>query len=483
MKISDIILPDEYIFTEIDPSNEISKPTIDCKRPGADDILIIPSQKWAAELSRSKSAPLAVICDANTTLPENMPAIRVNNPRLAMARAFYRYENPNLDRMKIIGITGTNGKTSTASLINYILSQCGYKTGFIGTGKIEINGSTVNKDFYSMTTPDPPLLYKSLRQMSDAGCDVVIMEVSSHALSLNKVDPILFDYGIFTNLSAEHMDFHGDIESYYAAKLRLFSSCKCGVFNIDDKYAARAYKSFDGRKISVGIIWRGDAWVTNIEQKNLSGTDYIYHTDRFSCKMSLSLPGSFNIYNSMIAATICIDMGCKPCEVKKAIGGISSIPGRYEIIKDEISVIIDYAHTPEAFKAILSELNKQKNGRRITVVFGCGGDRDKTKRPAMAEIAEKYADRVIVTSDNSRNEKTQDIISDITRGFKQGNYEVKEDRKEAITSAIATARKEDIIAILGKGAEKYNIDSSGYHQFDEREIVQRALLLRKNKEI
>lgn len=478
MKISDIIYREEYFVSEVSESLEFKRLTTRPWEIEEGDILIIPNSQKVSRLKECKVAPLAVICDANAVLPDNFPAIRVENPRLAMANVFFRFENPRLESIKIIGITGTNGKTSTASLINSILTDVGYKTGFIGTGKIEVGGEKISEVNYSMTTPDPDLLYGSLRRMSYAGCEAIIMEVSSHALALDKVAPIRFDYGVFTNMSKEHTDFHGDMDSYFSAKCKLFDMCECAVFNIDDEYAKRAYDLCKTRKISAGIIWRGDCWATNIENHGFDGVDYIYHENNFSFKAKLSLPGIYNAYNSMLAAAVCIDMGCRPCDVKKSMKRVSGISGRYEVIKDKISVIIDYAHTPSAFENILKDLSAIKGEKRLTVVFGCGGNRDREKRPMMAKIAEKYSDRIIVSSDNSRDENIKDIICDIIRGFDKGRYEIIESRADAITDAIKKAEDGDVVAVIGKGPEKYNIDSSGYHPFDEKEIIDSALRLR-----
>lgn len=478
MRISEIINREEYLLSSVDENLEFSGIKTDVEKLTDRDLLFIISSKKTPDFSKVKTLPLAVVCDVKTFLPDFLSAIRVENPRLAWANACFRYENFSPNSMKIIAVTGTNGKTTTATLIKHILASLGHKVGFIGTGRIEVDGEIISNQNYSMTTPDPPLLYKSLRQMSERGCDTVVMEVSSHSLALCKLEPLQFDYGVFTNLSPEHMDFHIDMESYFSSKLRLFNKAKCSVFNIDDDYGRRAYNLSDGRKISAGILWRGDVWACNIENRGICGIDYIYHGKDFSFKMSLPLPGVFNAYNSMLAAAVCIDMGCKPCEVKRALSGAPHIEGRFEVINDKVSVIIDYAHTPYAFESIFRELMTIKRGQRLTVVFGCGGDRDKTKRPKMAEIAEKYADRIILTADNSRNECTKDIITDIIRGFKKGSYEIKEDRAEAIRSAILGARDGDIVAIIGKGPEKYNIDKDGYHSFDEKEIVNSALLER-----
>ena len=475
MKISDIIFEEEYILSHIDTNIEFSRIVTDIQSITQDSVFIIPNSEKLESNLEFPQIPLAVICDTKCVLPNNIPVIRVENPRLAMANAYFRFEKPDTEKLKFIGITGTNGKSSTAMIIKKILSECNHKVGYIGTGKIEIEGTVISPPHYSMTTPDPELLYKSIKQMQSEGCDTVVMEVSSHALALDKVAPLFFDYAIFTNFSSDHIDFHGNIDEYFIAKLKIFERCKCGVFNIDDEKVRRAYNLCKTRRLSAGIIWRGDVWATNIENHGLDGISYLYHGRSFCFKTKLELAGIYNAYNSMLAATVCIDMGCKPCEVKRILEEIHSIPGRFEIINDKISVIIDYAHTDSAFDNIMKELASIKGERHLTVVFGCGGNRDKTKRPKMAALAEKYADRIIVTSDNSRNEDIKNIISDIIRGFKQGKYEVIENRKDAIRAAILCASDNDIVAIIGKGPEKYNIDHNGYSNFDEAEIVKSTL--------
>ena len=483
MKISEIIYREEFIFSEVDDELEFDSITTNAEEIHEGCVFIVPNSLKLTDKINFSSPPVAVICDANAKLPENFPAIRVMNPRLAMAKAYMRYANINFNKMKIIGVTGTNGKTSTAFFIKSVLSGCGIKVGFIGTGRIEIDGEIINEPYYSMTTPDPALLYPVLKKMELAGCEAVVMEVSSHALALDKVAPLIFDYGVFTNFSSEHTDFHGSNEEYFLAKNKLFSICRCGVFNIDDDQARRAYALCKTRKLSAGILWRGDVWAVNIENRGFDGISYIYHFNSFSFKMNLKVAGIYNAYNSMLAAAVCIDMGCRPCEVKRILGEIEGIAGRYEIINDDFSVIIDYAHTDSAFNNIMKELAAIKGDGTLTAVFGCGGERDREKRPRMARIAEKYADTVIVTTDNSRNESPKDIISDIIKGFEGGCYRVIEDRSEAIRTAVISAKTGDVVAIIGKGCEKYSIDKNGYHDFNEKEIVMSALKARKASKI
>ena len=482
MKINEIIYSDEIICSDVPENQEFDNITTDILQANSRSVVIISNSLNMPNLNSFDIAPTALICDQNAVLPQNIRAIRVKNPRLALAKAYYRYYHINTSGIKMIAVTGTNGKTSTAEFIKTILTKCGYKTGFIGTGKIEINGKVISDSYYSMTTPDPSVLYPTISLMINEGCNAIIMEASSHALALDKLAPLKFDYGIFTNLSAEHLDFHKSIEEYYNAKLKLFKSCDCGIFNIDDQYARKAYNDFTSRKISIGILWRGDIWATNIENRGFGGIGYMYQTKKFNFHASLKTAGIYNTYNSMLAATVCIDMGCRPCEVKSILSQIDNIPGRYEIINGKISVIIDYAHTDFAFENIIKELASVKGNNKLTTVFGCGGNRDRQKRPKMATIAERFSDRVIVTTDNSRKEDPKDIISDIIRGFKKGCYEVIEDRKTAIRTAILSANDGDIVAIIGKGCEKYNIDSNGYSDFCEKDIVTNALCEREDQE-
>ena len=481
MKISDIIYRDEIIISEVDDDLEFDSIKIKIEDTRESDILFILSQKTADRLSKENISSVAVVCEQNIILPDFFPTIRIENVRDAFAKACFRYEKFDPHRMKIIGVTGTNGKSTTAELIKHILSSVGYKVGLIGTGKIEIDREIISSGSYSMTTPDPPLLYKSLKQMDERNCDYVVMEVSSHALALDKLSPLTFDVAVFTNMSEEHLDFHNNMEKYFAAKYSLLQKSKCAIVNIDDKYGRTAYAKCNGKKISAGILWRGEIYASNIKDLGFDGIEYIYQGKDFYYKARLTTPGIYNAYNSMLASAVCIELGLKPCEVKAAINSFTGAQGRYEVINDKISVIIDYAHTSFAFENILNSLSSIKKHRGLTVVFGCGGDRDKSKRPKMAKIAEKYADRIILTSDNSRSESTKDIISDIIRGFDKGSYEIRENRSDAIKRAILDANDGDIVAIIGKGPEKYNIDKQGYHYYNEKDVIIDALKERSGK--
>ncbi len=479
MKVYDLINEGDYIYSDIALGTEIKSLCTSIENLKADSLYIIENEKKIPDFNSTNTKPAAVVIKDGACFPYSIPKITVKNPRYASAKIHSRFWQIDYKTVKIIGITGTNGKTTTATIIYNILRDNGKKVGFIGTGKIEIDGDRINESSYSMTTPAPERLYKILRKMQDVSCEYIVMEVSSHALKQERVSAIPFEYAIFTNLSEEHMDFHDSMEDYYQSKRRLFSLAKKTVINTDDSYGKRLYKECNSEKQSVGVLWRADAFATLIEDYGFDGLSYYYNGKGFLFKAHLKLAGLHNVYNSLLALTVCIDMGIAPCQAKESLSKITEVSGRFEIIKDEITVIIDYAHTKEAFAQILSSISSNKGLSSLSVVFGCGGERDRYKRPRIAEIAEKYADKIIVTSDNSRNEPPEAIIADITKGFKKYNYEICIDRKEAIIKAITEAEIGDIVAVIGKGAEEYNIDKDGYHPFSEKAIISEALKTRK----
>jgi len=443
------------------------------------DLFILYSPSQNAVFNENNS-PSAILTDEKAIIVSNAPVIRAPDLRAATAFACYRFYKPDFNGMTLIGITGTNGKTTTALMLFRILMDAGLRVGLIGTGRIEINGEALHSDYYSMTTPDPWLLYKMLRKMSDEGCNAVIMEASSHSLALSKLSPLTFDYGVFTNLTPEHRDFHKSEKDYYNAKAKLFRQSKAAVFNLDDPYAEMASKDFQGKKITVGALKRGDVYATEIRDEGFNGSSFLYYAKSFRFLTHLKLPGIYNVYNAMIAAAVAIDIGVKPYQVKESLCNIKTIPGRYEIIRGEVTVIIDYAHTKEAFEGILRSVKGTiQNKGRLTVIFGCGGEREKEKRPQMAAAAENYADEIIVTNDNPRGEEPEEIIKDILKGFKEKKHRVVIDRAEAIREAIANATDNEVIAIIGKGEERYSIGKSGYNNFCDKKIIEEALSERK----
>ena len=429
--------------------------------------------------------PKAIICDFDREIKTKIPLIRVKDARRTLAILSSKINNIDYRKLRIVGITGTNGKTTTATILYRIFCKSGIKTEFIGTGKILIGNRTINKKNYSMTTPDPEILYPTLHRMQEEGCEVVIMEISSHAIALGKIAPIRFEYGIFTNLSEEHLDFHKDLEEYFNTKLSLFNQCENGIFNADDEYSLAAIKriSKNCRAHSVGMIWDADAMARDVILNGFEGSTYIYREHSLIFKVNLILPGTYNIYNSLMATKCAVEMKIDPLVIKTAVSEIKSIDGRLEILNDDICVIVDYAHTERAYEKLLNTVNSfKKPEQKVITVFGCGGDRDKNKRPKIAAITEKYSDFVIVTSDNPRTERECDIISDILVGFKDAaKRKVISSRERAIRYAILSAPDNSIVVVVGKGHERYNINADGYHDFDEKKIICDALSARKKK--
>ena len=397
------------------------------------------------------------------------------------------YKDP-VSKMKFIGITGTNGKTSTAYMLLQILESAGYKTGLIGTVECLSASRRRLKIEGNMTTPAPQALYRILKEMSDDGVEYVIMEVSSHALAQCRTDPITFDVAIFTNLSEEHLDFHSDMEDYYKAKEKLFLQTKSAVVNVDCAAGEKLYSFLceqDVCKKSCSRI-KGDFCAFD-EKCSRFGTEYVLVKNNDKCKaqtVRCPLFGEFQIMNSLQAigaAELCgIDVSLSCAAIEK----MDAVSGRLERVENsfDLTIFIDYAHTPDALERLLRSVrNMQPKESRIILLFGCGGERDKGKRKVMGQIASRLADFVVVTSDTSRNEDPKEIIKDILKGIdKEKEFAVIESRKEAIFDAIIRyARSNDTVVLAGKGHESYEITADGKHPFDEREIVRVALAERR----
>lgn len=378
-------------------------------------------------------------------------------------------------RMKLIGITGTNGKTTTAFLLKDIFEKNGHKCGLVGTVQ-DMAGDTV---FYSeRTTPDSFELNCLFSKMVKRGCEYCIMEVSSQALSQGRVNGLSFDCAVFTNLTQDHIDYHGTFENYAKAKKKLFSMCRKGIINIDDE---KGLYMTDGEKcqtVTYSLLDdSADYTAKNIVQKS-SGTEYeIIHKNK-SIKVVLGIPGLFSVYNSLAAIVCASQEGVSIEKAAQALKDSKGVKGRAEVVPTnrDFTVIIDYAHTPDGLENILKTI-KGFAKRRIITVFGCGGDRDKSKRSVMGEIASELSDYLIVTSDNPRSENPQEIIKDILKGCKSAEITVEtiENRRKAIERALAIGEKDDIILLAGKGHETYQILGDKKIHFDEREIVSEYL--------
>lgn len=428
-----------------------------------------------------KSGCSCIITDDENVYYEYEKTVLTYDSRRAIAVLWDNYyENPS-KKLKIIGITGTNGKTSTAYFTYSILKASGKRVGMISTVKCLINdklfsfgGGGESIDIYSaMTTPDPEYLYMILQRMVSENVEYVVMEASSHALELSKLYPLEFEVGIFTNLSRDHLDFHRTMENYFLSKVKLFYKCKYALLNFDDAYIKRIPRYLNREFISFGLSRCSDFYAKNIVF-NVDSTEYILKHKNCEYDIKTYILGGFSVYNSLAAASAAITLGIDPKYIYEGIKNVDRIEGRIERICE--GIFIDYAHTPQAFCEIIKAVRSFSNGKPLTVIFGCGGDRDRSKREIMGKYASRLADVVIVTSDNSRNEDKLGIIRDIERGIdKNSIYYVVPDRRDAIEFGVRL-KGDGILLVLGKGHENYEIDKEGKHYFCEAEIIRDAVL-------
>ena len=410
---------------------------------------------------------------------EGYTFIKVKDTRETMAKIASNFYNNPSDELDIIGVTGTNGKTSITTFISEILRN-NNKVGLVGTIKVFDGEKEIEAN---STTPQSADLQRYFRNMIENECKYCAMEVSSHSLVLNRVDEVNFKLGIFTNLTPDHLDFHKDLEDYRQAKEKLFYKTSLGnIINIDDEDGAKIYENIKKLETPVytyGIENEADFRATNIKI-DASGVKYRLTTPTYSEDIFVPVPGKFTVYNTLATIAACYALNIPKEVIIESLAKTGGVAGRFETIQNDkgINVIVDYAHTPDALENILNTAREFAKGRIITI-FGCGGDRDTTKRPLMASIAQRLSDYCIVTSDNPRTEDPQNIINDIIAGLDKTkeNYEVVIDRKDAIFNGIKNAKKDDIVIIAGKGHENYQIIGTVKHHFDDKEIANEALNL------
>lgn len=430
----------------------------------------VDSHEFAAEALKNGAAVVVVERDMGLS-----SQVIVENGREAWAQMCVNWFGNPSKRLKLIGITGTNGKTSTTYLLKAILERAGYMVGVIGTIQNMIGQRVLSTGH---TTPDPYELQEMLCAMADAGCEYAVMEVSSHALDQARVGGCVFEVGMFSNLTQDHLDYHQTMENYAAAKKRLFSMCKTGVFNKDD-----AYFSYMSEGVNCPVVTysshddTADYTARDVRERP-DGVDFVLVGLGQIGRVRLSTPGRFSMYNALGAATCAMALGIPFDCVVEALTAAKTVKGRAEVVPTDrdFTVVIDFAHTPDGLENICQTLNACKVGRLVTL-FGCGGDRDRTKRPKMGRVAAELSDFLIVTSDNPRTEDPEAIIGDILAGLTETDtpYVVIPNRKEAIYWAVQHAQAGDTVLLAGKGHELYQILGSQTIHFDEREIVADAL--------
>jgi UDP-N-acetylmuramoyl-L-alanyl-D-glutamate--2,6-diaminopimelate ligase len=411
--------------------------------------------------------------------------VKIENTRSGSARLYNAWYGDPAGRLRIVGVTGTNGKTSVCRILASVFEEAGYRCASIGTlGCVSVGGRVVDNagddKLANMTTPDPEVLYKLLYEVERDGAEFVFMEVSSHSLALCKCDAIRFEAAIFTNLTRDHLDFHLSMDEYFKAKKKLFSMCRTAIINADDTWGEQLLNDISVRALTTSCEKNGDYIAKDISFSENGNCSYKLCFDNKALPIKLNMGGRFAVNNTLQAACFALLCGIEADRVSFALSKIEGVSGRMERVSvgydTGFSVIIDYAHTPDALENLLLGVRSyQKNGR-VVLLFGCGGDRDRGKRKLMGIVASRLSDLVIITSDNSRNENKEDIILDILKGIdKEKPFVVISDRKEAIEYAVKNVRRGDVIVLAGKGHEKYEIDQTGRRPFDEKEIVRNAI--------
>ena len=420
-----------------------------------------------------KKGAKTLIIQEDVSVQEDITIIKVRDTRKALAIMSSNYFGNPKDKLKIIGITGTNGKTTSAFIIKSILEKAGFMTGLIGTIANYIGNKKVDA---VRTTPESYELHELFKNMVDAGVEYCVMEVSSHSLELDRVYGVQFEEGIFTNLTRDHLDFHKTFENYYNAKFKLFERSNHSIINLDDPYGANIVKDIEERgvktKVSTFSIEKESDFKVFEIKSHSNGSEFKVNLESIE-EFSINIPGEYNIYNSLGCIICAYNLNIPMDKIKEGLSDVV-IPGRCELVAKEknlpYSIIIDYAHTPDGLENILSTVKAFTKNRMISV-FGCGGDRDKVKRPQMGKIGCELSDIAIITSDNPRSEEPMDIINDIVKPLNYDNFVIEVNRKEAIRKAMNMALEGDVIVIAGKGHETYQILKDETIHFDEREVV------------
>lgn len=482
MKLDYLLNGLEYILLQGNIEKEISDISYNSDEIKPDNIFVCikgmkeDGHNYISEAIEKGAAALIVQKDIKAS--ENITVIKVEDTRKALAyisAAFFGYP---AEKLKKIAITGTKGKTTTSYMIKNVLEKSGIKTGLIGTIETIIGVNKVNNN---NTTPQSYIIHKYFREMADEGCQAVVMEVSSQALMMKRTEGIIFDYAVFTNIQQDHIgeNEHKDFADYMRCKALLFKQCKKAIVNIDDEHTKDILKDTKCEVETFGFSDKADFKAENTElfaENGLLGVKYdLIQKERFKVKCPIS--GKFNVYNSLAAICIADNFNIDFNKIQDGLEA-TKVKGRMEFVKvsEDFTVIIDYAHNAMSLKSLLENLREYKPNRLICM-FGCGGNRSRFRRFEMGEISSRLADLTVVTSDNPRYEKPEDIIQDIIEGIKKadGKYMVISDRKEAIKYCLLNAEKGDIIVFAGKGHEDYQEIKGRKYPMDERVIISEIL--------
>ena len=497
MELNQLLMPGEYDGAESVNGIEITGISNDGRRIAPGDLFIcrkgkrFDSHRLLPTLKET-GVVAAVVSEEHGNDSVGIPLLAVEDTRLAEAFTVSRFYGSPGDRLTMIGVTGTNGKTSVSTMLWRILNDAGISTGLIGTTGFRGTSDDENAfasfatgEAATMTTPPPLTLYPLLTAMADAGITHVVMEVSSQALATSRVAPLSFAAATFTNLTPEHLDYHRTMTDYLAAKKILFRQSEVAVVNGDSPWSDLLLDGLSCRRVVCGTLGTCDFTASEVALHGNEGISYLCQSKEGRFPVSVPIPASFTVTNSLLALAAAKTLGVGMDSAVCTLARIPAVPGRMEAVDTgefPFSVLIDYAHTEAALRALLTSVRAFCHpGQRIVLLFGCGGDRDPAKRREMGKVAEELADFTVVTSDNSRSEDPKKIISSILSGMKRTERRrVIVDRRRAIEYAIKTAQPGDVILLVGKGHEKYEIGADGVREFDEKKIVAEALEARRN---
>lgn len=482
MKLADLLKKLKYTCVKGTTDVDITTVAYDSRRVERGSLFICIKGAVAdghrfAEAAVNKGASALVVED-DVTVPENVTVIRVKDSRYALACISAEYFGNPADKLKVIGITGTKGKTTTTYLVKSILDSAGHKCGLVGTIETIIGDKVIKA---SNTTPESYVLQDYFKQMVDCGCDCVVMEVSSQGLMLHRTAGFTFEIGIFTNIEPDHIGphEHKDFNDYLHCKSLLFKQCRHGIVNIDDKHADYIINNASCDIVTYGFSEKADFRAANtklVSGKGYLGIDYDLQ-GKENMRVEIDLPGKFSVYNSLTAIAICSYFGIDSNTICNALKD-AKVKGRIEMIKvsDDFTLMIDYAHNAMSLESLLTTL-REYNPTRLVCLFGCGGDRSRDRRFSMGEVSGKLADLSVITSDNPRTEEPLAIIDDILVGIKKttGKYTVIPDRRKAIEWVIHNGQPGDIIVLAGKGHEDYQEINGVKHHLDEREVIAQVL--------
>lgn len=477
MRLRELLEGMEVISQTISPDTEITHVCVDSRATQKGSLFVaVPGNRCDGGHYARQAVDRGAVCVVcQSELPPDLPWVKVRDARLALSQLACRWYGHPSRQLTMLGVTGTNGKTTVTYLLRHILQRTGMKTGLIGTVQNIVGEQTLPAQ---RTTPDALQIQQLLSAMTKNGCSHAVMEVSSHALDQHRAEGIDFAVGIFTNLTEDHLDYHGTMGCYCDAKAKLFQMSRMGVCNADDPWTERLLAGASCPSVYYGIHNPAEVWAEDIFLHSRS-VDFTVCTARTRTPVHLGVPGRFSVYNALGAIAACGELGIPPEECAAALATFPGVAGRMEVVPTPgkpYTLLIDYAHTPDALENVLKTVRDFAQNR-VIAVFGCGGDREREKRPLMGHIAGKLADLTIITSDNPRTEEPMAIIRDILPGIAgaEDKYIVEPDRRGAIALAMGRAAAGDVIVLCGKGHETYQEIGDKTIPMDEREIV-RSLL-------